>query len=102
MSRDILADDGQSSLSDDDDSFGSRNDGPSDGEEDDDRELGPEIVSLMDATVFSNAETMLADCKQKHGLDFLAIRDRLQLDFHGSVKLINFSEFTRSAASVSW
>ncbi|KAK3315249.1 S-adenosyl-L-methionine-dependent methyltransferase [Apodospora peruviana] len=33
---------------------------------------------------------MIEHCKEKYGLDFLAIRDRLQLDFHGTVRLINF------------
>ncbi|KAG4221567.1 hypothetical protein PC116_g29957, partial [Phytophthora cactorum] len=34
--------------------------------------------------------SMLAHCKEKHGFDFLGVRQRLQLDFHGCVKLVNF------------
>lgn len=50
------------------------------------------VISLLDARVFPDAASMIAYCKEEHGFDFLAIRDRLALDFYGSVKLINFSE----------
>ncbi|OAA59671.1 arginine methyltransferase [Niveomyces insectorum RCEF 264] len=55
-----------------------------------DDEMPQSIVSLLDYRVFSDAAAMLAHCKEAHGFDFLAIRDRLGLDFYGSVKLINF------------
>jgi len=51
------------------------------------------VISLLADRVFPDALSMIAYCKEK-GLDFVGIRDRLGLDFHGSVKLINFSEFT--------
>jgi protein arginine N-methyltransferase 3 len=35
---------------------------------------------------------MLAYCKDKFGFDFIGVRDRLGLDFHGCVKLINLGE----------
>lgn len=50
-----------------------------------------EVVSLFDARVFPDALSMLAYCREQHRFDFLAIRDRLSLDFHDSVKLINYS-----------
>lgn len=50
------------------------------------------IISLLDDRVFSDAASMLSYCKDKFGLDFLAIRERLSLDFYGTIKLINFSE----------
>lgn len=52
-----------------------------------------EIVSLLDDKVFSDAISMLAHCKDKFNFDFVATRDRLGLDFYGSIKLVNFSEY---------
>ncbi|KAL2127742.1 hypothetical protein VTI74DRAFT_10239 [Chaetomium olivicolor] len=61
------------------------------GEEDDDEEQEQvAVMSLFDEKVFPDALSMLAYCKDKFGFDFLAVRDRLGLDFHGCVKLINF------------
>ena len=64
-----------------------------DANQEDDVEESPEIISLLDDNVFADATAMVAHCKEKHGFDFLAVRDRLQLDFHGSVKLINYGRF---------
>lgn len=50
------------------------------------------VISLLDDRVFPDAISMIAYCKEEHGFDFLAVRDRLSLDFYGCVKLINFSE----------
>lgn len=50
-----------------------------------------EIVSLLDDKVFPDAAAMLTHCKDKHSFDFVATRDRLGLDFYGSIKLVNFS-----------
>lgn len=50
-----------------------------------------EIVSLLDDKVFPDAASMLAHCKDTHNFDFVAARDRLGLDFYGSIKLVNFS-----------
>ncbi|EAQ83906.1 hypothetical protein CHGG_10310 [Chaetomium globosum CBS 148.51] len=61
---------------------------PGDEDEDDEQEQ-VSIISLFDDKVFSDAPSMLAYCKDKFGFDFLAVRDRLSLDFHGCVKLIN-------------
>ncbi|KAI0831622.1 S-adenosyl-L-methionine-dependent methyltransferase [Hypoxylon sp. FL0890] len=60
----------------------------SDAEEDE--EETQEVISLLDDRVFPDVLSMLAYCKEKHGFDFLGIRQRLQLDFHGCVKLVNF------------
>lgn len=49
------------------------------------------VISLLDDTVFPDVKSMLAYCKEKHGFDFLATRQRLGLDFHGTVKLVNYS-----------
>jgi protein arginine N-methyltransferase 3 len=65
---------------------------PGDEDEDDEQEQ-VSIVSLFDDKVFPDAPSMLAYCKDKFGFDFLAVRDRLGLDFHGCVKLINLGEF---------
>ncbi|KAI1472097.1 S-adenosyl-L-methionine-dependent methyltransferase [Daldinia caldariorum] len=59
-------------------------------EEDDDEEETPEVISLLDDRVFPDVMSMLAHCREKHGFDFLGVRQRLQLDFHGCVKLVNF------------
>ncbi|CAK7197770.1 Ribosomal protein arginine N-methyltransferase rmt3 [Sporothrix eucalyptigena] len=56
--------------------------------EDDEEPLA--VISLLDDRVFPDAPSMVAYCKEEHGFDFLAVRDRLGLDFYGSVKLINF------------
>jgi protein arginine N-methyltransferase 3 len=63
-------------------------------EDDDDEgeEETVQVISLLDDRVFPDAMSMISYCKEKYGFDFLAVRDRLQLDFHGTVKLINFSE----------
>lgn len=58
----------------------------------DDEEEPLSIISLVDDRVFTDAQSMLNYCKDKTGLDFIGVRDKLGLDFHGSVKLINFSE----------
>ncbi|KAK4040558.1 S-adenosyl-L-methionine-dependent methyltransferase [Parachaetomium inaequale] len=59
------------------------------GEEDEDDQEQVSVVSLFDEKVFSDAPAMLAHCKDKFGFDFLAVRDRLGLDFLGCVRLIN-------------
>ena len=84
-----MSDNGASSRS---ASEASDEEGWQDADQDDDEEQVTDIISLLDDRVFSDALTMLNYCKEQHGLDFLAIRDRLGLDFHGSVKLINFSK----------
>ncbi|KAI0845233.1 S-adenosyl-L-methionine-dependent methyltransferase [Daldinia vernicosa] len=61
----------------------------SDAEEDDEEET-LEVISLLDDRVFPDVMSMLAHCREKHGFDFLGVRQRLQLDFHGCVKLVNF------------
>lgn len=50
-----------------------------------------EIVSLLDDKVFSDVSSMLNHIKEKYSFDFVATRDRLSLDFFGSIKLVNFS-----------
>ncbi|KAI0156434.1 S-adenosyl-L-methionine-dependent methyltransferase [Xylariaceae sp. FL1272] len=49
-----------------------------------------DIISLLDDRVFPDAMSMLTHCKEAHGFDFLGLRQRLQLDFHGCVKLVNY------------
>ncbi|KAI0545189.1 S-adenosyl-L-methionine-dependent methyltransferase [Xylaria curta] len=75
---------------------------PSDSESDDsrdeegwndveeDEEETQEVISLLDDRVFPDVISMLAYCKDKHNFDFLGVRQRLRLDFHGCVKLVNF------------
>ncbi|ROT43354.1 methyltransferase domain-containing protein [Sodiomyces alkalinus F11] len=48
------------------------------------------VISLLDDSVFPDVMSMLKYCKENHGFDFLAVRQRLGLDFHGTVKLVNF------------
>jgi protein arginine N-methyltransferase 3 len=54
-----------------------------------------DVISLLDDRVFPSALQMIDDCKERYNLDFLGIRDRLGLDFHGTVKLINFSGYPK-------
>ncbi|KAI8630823.1 S-adenosyl-L-methionine-dependent methyltransferase [Xylariaceae sp. FL1651] len=49
-----------------------------------------EVISLLDDRVFPDVMSMLVHCKDKHHFDFLGVRQRLQLDFHGCVRLVNF------------
>ncbi|KAI8957579.1 S-adenosyl-L-methionine-dependent methyltransferase [Daldinia sp. FL1419] len=58
--------------------------------EDDDEEETLEVISLLDDRVFPDVMSMLAHCREKHDFDFLGVRQKLQLDFHGCVKLVNF------------
>lgn len=73
-----------------DDSDSRDEEGWSDAEEDE--EETQEVISLLDDRVFPDVMSMLAHCKEKHGFDFLGVRQRLQLDFYGCIKLVNFSK----------
>lgn len=55
-----------------------------------DEEESVQVISLLDNSVFPDVLSMLAHCKTKYNFDFLAVRQKLQLDFHGSVKLVNY------------
>ena len=68
----------------------------SEGEE----EEPPAIISLIDDRVFSDPVAALEHCKATAGLDILATRDSLGLDFHGMVKLINFGKLAPPSASM--
>jgi len=48
------------------------------------------FISLLDDEVFMDIHAMLNHCKQKYNFDFLEIRQRLSLDFYGSIQLVNF------------
>ncbi|KAH7320316.1 S-adenosyl-L-methionine-dependent methyltransferase [Stachybotrys elegans] len=52
------------------------------------------VTSLFDAQTFPSAAAMLANCKEKHEFDLIAVIRRHQLDFHGAVKLVNFVRHT--------
>ncbi|KAI0025860.1 S-adenosyl-L-methionine-dependent methyltransferase [Xylariomycetidae sp. FL0641] len=60
------------------------------GEEDEDEIETQEVISLLDDRVFPDVMSMLEHCKQKYSFDFLGVRQRLNLDFHGCVKLVNY------------
>ncbi|RDW66146.1 putative histone-arginine methyltransferase CARM1 [Coleophoma cylindrospora] len=49
-----------------------------------------QFVSLFDSEVFTDITSMLEHCKVKHNFDFLAVRQKLNLDFYGSIKLVNY------------
>lgn len=53
-------------------------------------EESQEVISLLDDRVFPDVTAMLAHCKEAHKFDFLALRQKLRLDFHGCVKLVNY------------
>jgi predicted RNA methylase len=48
------------------------------------------VVSLFDSQVFPTLAAMLSHCREKYGFDLAATAKRLQLDFHGAVKLVNY------------
>jgi protein arginine N-methyltransferase 3 len=47
-------------------------------------------VSLFGPETFDSLEEFLKHCKEQHSFDFADNVRRLQLDFHGAVKLVNF------------
>jgi len=49
-----------------------------------------QFISLLDDEVFTDIHTMLTHCKEKHSFDFLEVRQRLNLDFYGNVRLVNY------------
>jgi type I protein arginine methyltransferase len=51
-----------------------------------------EVISLLDDKVFPDVTSMLTYCKDKFGFDFLVVRQKLQLEFHDCVKLVNYSK----------
>lgn len=58
-----------------------------------DMELDHEVVnfvSLCDKKEFTELSAMLNYCKEKYGLDFIEIRQKLGLDFYSSIKLVNY------------
>jgi type I protein arginine methyltransferase len=59
--------------------------------EDDENDEVIEVISLLDDRVYPDVLSMLTDIKERHNFDFLALRQRLQLDFHECVKLVNYS-----------
>ncbi|KAF4977523.1 hypothetical protein FZEAL_5957 [Fusarium zealandicum] len=48
------------------------------------------ITSFFGPKTFPTVAAMLEDSKQNHDFDFVAYLQKLQLDFHGAVKLVNF------------
>jgi hypothetical protein len=52
------------------------------------------VISLFDDDLFADARSMLGHCKAKYGFDFIDTCRGLSLDFHGSVRLINFSKLS--------
>ncbi len=79
----------------------SNEDGWVDANSGDEQDESVAVISLLDDRVFPDATSMLAYCKDKYELDFLAVRNRLGLDFYGSIKLINFSEMPPSPLPLS-
>jgi hypothetical protein len=57
------------------------------------------VVSLFDEATFPDLRSMLDYCREKHGFDFMSIRAKLGLDFHGAVKLCNFGECIHDASN---
>lgn len=48
------------------------------------------FVSLFDAETFSSIEDLLTHCKTQHAFDLVATVQRLGLEFHDAIKLVNF------------
>lgn len=49
-----------------------------------------EVISLFDAQTFTTLPKMLQHCKEQHHFDLVHNIRRLQLDFLGAIKLVNF------------
>ena len=48
------------------------------------------VISLFDSETFQTAADMIAHCKNQHDFDLTAAIRRLNLDFLGAAKLVNF------------
>ncbi|KAI1982524.1 Ribosomal protein arginine N-methyltransferase rmt3 [Ophidiomyces ophidiicola] len=48
------------------------------------------IVSLFSNKIFRDAQSMLEDCKENFNFDFLKVRRDFDLDFLGTIKLVNY------------
>ncbi|OAP59212.1 hypothetical protein AYL99_06510 [Fonsecaea erecta] len=48
------------------------------------------VVSLLDATTFPSAQSMLAHCRDSRGLDIWKLRQEFDLDYLGLVRLVNY------------
>lgn len=53
-------------------------------------ELSDTVVSFFGQETFPDIHAMIRHCKEKHGFDFIDIRQKLNLDFYGSIKLVNY------------
>lgn len=84
--EDLLSSSG-SSEGDDDILNPEDDDGWEDAEPDEEEE---HFISLLDDEVFPDIKSMLKHCKDKYNFDFLDIRQKLHLDFYGSIKLVNY------------
>lgn len=49
------------------------------------------VVSLVDDAVFTDVKAMLDHCRKTAAFDFVNVRNKLGLDFYGTIKLVNFS-----------
>lgn len=49
-----------------------------------------QFISLLDDEVFKDIQTMLTHCKEKYDFDFMDVRQKLGLDFYGTIKLVNY------------
>ena len=70
-----------------DDSIGENEEGWEDVEPDNEAVA---IQSLFDERKFDNVKAVMEYCKENYDFDLLAVRRRLQLDFLGTIKLINY------------
>ncbi|KAH0832527.1 hypothetical protein AYO21_10659 [Fonsecaea monophora] len=48
------------------------------------------IISLLDEATFPDAQSMLAHCRDTHGLDIWKLRQEFALDYLGLVRLVNY------------
>lgn len=48
------------------------------------------FVSLFDGENFTDINSLLDYTKKQHNFDFLAVRQKLSLDFYGTIKLVNY------------
>ncbi|EEH20217.1 hypothetical protein PABG_02476 [Paracoccidioides brasiliensis Pb03] len=48
------------------------------------------VISLFNDKVFPDARSMLHDCKENFHLDFLRVQKDLDLDFLGTIRLVNY------------
>ncbi|KZF25228.1 putative ribosomal protein arginine N-methytransferase rmt3 [Xylona heveae TC161] len=59
------------------------------------------VVSLFSDEVFPDVRSMLQHCREKYNFDLVKVRKDLDLDFYGTIKLVNYIRSQTKAGNVN-